>query len=798
MIRNYLKLAFRHLLRKKVFSFINIFGLTVGLTSCILIGLFITDELSYDSFHTNAGRIARVTMEFSRGISTTRTATTGTKVGPQFKRIFPAVEDYTRTMVYPAIIGIGNGNDQFTEKKFLYADPSFLNVFSFPLLKGDPNSLNNKDNIILTASAAQKYFGNTDPIGKTLRINDSKDYRVTAIVKDPPGNSQIQFNCAISFFNLDASKYEIWWTANYVTYLLLHDDNSLPRLQQQIDAYMQTPGVRKEAGLEGSDYLKYEIQPLKKVHLYSDLDGFEPNGSITYVYVLTVIAILILVIACFNYTNLAIAQSSTRTGEIGIRKVLGALKGHLFTQFTGESMLVTFIALILAVAISTSLLPLYNDLTGKHLTSADILQWKTLLAITVTGIVIGFLAGSYPALILSNTRLINILKSGFRITGGQAGLRRALIVVQFVISLFFIITTVVILQQMSYIRNKNLGLDRDHVVVLNIDHRILNQYYPLKSAMTAIPGVTSISGSYHLPISVGWKDVLNAETDHGKVSYTITAIPADLNYLSTLNMKLIAGSDFTAADLPANNRDTTKPSYRYILNETAVKKLGWTPEEAIGKIVNKGDPGIIKGVVKDFNFASIHQQIGPLMLFADTTWVRNMLVRVNGRQLPATLAQMQAVWRQYVPSRSFDYHFLDEDYNHLYTAEQRTAKVFTLFSSLAILLALLGLFGLAAITTIQRTKEIGIRKVLGANLLNISLLIARNFVLLVGISILIAAPLAWLASAKWLEGFAYRVQLQYWIFLAAGAAVILIAFATVSYHAIRAGRLNPVNSLKTD
>ena len=796
MIRNYLKLAFRHLLRKKVFSFINIFGLTVGLTSCILIGLFITDELSYDSFHTNADRIARVTMEYGKGISTTQAATTGTKVGPQFKRIFPAVEDYTRTMIFPAIIG--SGDNHFTEKKFLYADPSFLSVFSFPLLKGDPNSLNSKDNIVLTASAAQKYFGTTDVIGKTLHINDSKDYRVSAIVKDPPGNSQIQFNCAISFLNLGASQKEEWWTANYITYLLLHDGNSLPRLQQQVDAYMQTPEVRREARLDGSDFLKYHIQPLKKVHLYSSLDGFEPNGSIIYVYVLTVIAILILVIACFNYTNLAIAQSSARTGEIGIRKVLGALKGQLFTQFTGESLLVTFIALVLAVAISTSLLPLYNDLTGKQLTPADILQWTTLLAIAATGIVIGFLAGSYPALILSNTRLISILRSGFRITGGQAGLRRTLIVVQFVISLFLIITTVVILQQMSYIRNKNLGLDRDHVVVLPIDYRILGQYYPLKSAMAEIPGVQSISGSYNLPISADWGDGLNAETDHGKVSFSITAIPADLNYLSTMGMQLIAGTDFTAADLPANNKDTTRPAYRYILNETAVKKIGWTPEQAIGKTVDRGAPGIIKGVVRDFHFASMHQPIGALMLFADTGYVRHMLVRVKGQQLPATLAQMQSVWRQYIPSRSFDYHFLDEDYNRLYTAEQRTAKVFTLFSSLAILLAFLGLFGLAAITTIQRTKEIGIRKVLGANLLNISLLVARNFVILVGISILIATPLAWLASAKWLEGFAYRVQLQYWVFLAAGAAVILIAFATVSYHAIRAGRLNPVNSLKTE
>jgi putative ABC transport system permease protein len=803
MLRNYLKLAFRHLLRKKVFSFINLFGLTVGLTSCILIGLFITDELNYDAFNTKADRIARVTMAYGIGTSTNQVAVTGTIVGPRFKRTFPAVESYTRTLLSSGIITLGGNH--LTEDKLLYADSSFFNIFTFPLLKGDPNPLENKDEIVLTATAAQKYFGSTDIIGKTLQLGDSKIYRVSAVVKDPPGNSQIQFGMVVNFNNLDAAKQEIWTSANYITYLLLYNNTSLPKLQAQIDGYMASAAIRNEAGsggkaLQGADYRRFRLEPLKRVHLYSSLEGFEPNGSITYIYVLTVIAVLILVIACFNYTNLAIAQSSSRTGEIGLRKVLGAAKGQLFTQFTGESLLITFISLILAVFVSIALLPLYNDMTGKHLLAKDLLQLRPLAAILVTGIVIGLLAGSYPALVLSNTKLINILKSGFRITGGHAGLRRTLIVVQFAISLFLIITTVVILQQMSYIRNKDLGFDRDHVLVVPIGYKALSHYAALKTSMAALPGVKSISGSYNLPVSAAWGDGLNANTERGKVSFAITAIPSDLNYLTTMDMQLVAGTDFTAADLPANTgaRDSTQPVYRFILNETAVKILGWTPQQALGKIVDRGEPGIIKGVVKDFHFASLHQPIGALMLFADTSLVRNMLIRLSGQQLPATIAQLQSTWKEYIPDRSFDYHFLDEDYNQLYTAEQRTARLFTLFSTLAILLAFLGLFGLAAISTIQRTKEIGIRKVLGANLLNISLLIARNFVLLVGIAILIATPLAWLASAKWLEGFVYRVQLQYWIFFAAGASVIVIAFATVSYHAIKAGRMNPVDSLKTE
>ena len=798
MFKNYFKLAIRHLARKKIFSFINIFGLTVGLTSCILIGLFITDELSFDTFHQNASRIVRVTMEFKKGSVPNRFATTGTKVGPQFKRTFPEVEDYTRTMLGSAIIS--TGTTRFNEDQLLYADASFMKVFTFPVLSGDAGSLSQKENILLTASAAKKYFGTTDVLGKILQFDD-QNFRISAVLADPPSNSQIRFGIVTSFNNLYASRYEIWFTANYITYLLLKDGHNPAALQQRINNYMQRPEVRTEAGLESGDYLRYDLQPLTKVHLYSDLDGFTSNFSITYIYALTAIALLILIIACFNYTNLAIAQSANRTGEIGIRKVLGAAKSQLFTQFTGESLLITFIALILAIAISTQLLPVYNDLTGKHLQVSDLLQFRPLFVLFVIGAFIGLLAGAYPALVLANTRLINILKAGFRITGGNAGLRRTLIIGQFVISFFLIITTIVILQQMSFIRNTKLGLDRDHVLVVPIDYHLLNRYDAIKKSMKAVPGVENISGSYHLPISARWGDGLVADNGHEKVRFSITCIPADLNYLTTMNMQLVAGSDFTAADLPENTApkgDTTTPRLRYILNETAVRKIGWTPKEAIGKIVDKGDRGIIKGVVKDFNFASMHKEIGPLMLFADTQWVRNMLVRVDGNRMSRVIPALQAAWKTYVPDQAFDYHFLDEDYNRLYTVETRTAGVFTLFSSLAILLACLGLFGLSAISAIQRTKEIGIRKVLGASLLNITLLMARNFILLVGLALLIAAPIAWFVSSRWLESFAYRISVQPWVFLLAGLAGILLAFFTVSFHALRVGSKNPSETLKTE
>ncbi|MBS1660574.1 MAG: ABC transporter permease [Bacteroidetes bacterium] len=798
MFKNYLKLAFRHLARKKVFSFINIFGLTLGLTSCILIGLYITDELSFDKFHTNAQRIVRITSELKTSSSVRTYAVTSTKPGPQFKRTFPEVEDYTRTELRPSKVTYNNTS--FNENNVLYADPSLLTSFTFPLLQGTPSALEDRGNILITASTAKKYFGTTDPLGKTLKLNDAKDYRVAGILKDAPSNSQIQFDFVINFTNLGAAQTEIYNTANYITYLLIRNAGQIPNLEQRINAYMDSRDVRAEVADEPGDYLHFHLEPLTRVHLYSSLEGFTPNGNITYIIALTIIAVLILVIAGFNYTNLAIAQSSSRTGEIGIRKVLGAAKSQLFTQFTGESLLIAAIALVLAIVISTQLLSVYNDLTGKHLVYSDILQVKPLLILLITGIAIGLLAGAYPALVLANTRLINVLKSGFRITGGKSGLRRTLIIVQFVISFFLISTTIVILQQMNYVRSKKLGLDRDHVLVIPFSWRFHEHYASLKSAMLNQPGVEHISGSYDLPIAAHWGDGLTAYNGKEKVRMNITAIPADLNYLTTMNMQLLAGSDFTAADLPitTNINDSAAFPYRFILNETAIKAIGWTPQEAIGKTVSRGKTGIVKGVVKDFHFASMHEEIGPLMLFADTQFVRYILVRVNGQQMSSTISSLQGIWKGFLPSQPFDYHFLDEDYNKLYKVETRTAGLFTIFSSLAILLACLGLFGLSAISAIQRTKEIGIRKVLGASLLNITLLMAKNFILMVGVGLLIAVPLAWLAANSWLKSFAYRIDVQPWVFLLAGLTGIALAFLTVSFHAVKAGRKNPSETLKTE
>lgn len=797
MIRHYLKIAGRNLWKHKIFSGINLIGLTVGITACLLIGLFIADEWKFDKFHTNRDRIVRTTMEYKGNNDVNTSVYTGTRVGPRLKQHFPWVEAYVRTL--KSTRPVRYQDNQFTEKNILYADSTFFTVFSFPLLSGNSSTvLNGKDKVVLTASAAKKYFGTTDVTGKVLRIGTEKDYIITGVAKDVPAQSQLQFDFVMNFEGLGLR--DEWWTANYITYFLLKENTAPEQARQQVAAYMTTPDVKKEARLEGENFLRYHFEPLTSVHLYSPLDGFEPNGNITNLYILTTIALLILLIACVNYTNLAIAQSAGRNTEIGIRKVMGAVKKQLFTQFMGESFVVTFLALLFAVFVCIPLLPVMNTITGKHIPVSDLISPITLLVITACGAIIGLLAGAYPALVLSGTAIIKILKPGFSFSASGAGLRKSLIVMQFVISLFLISTTIVVVQQIRYIQSKELGFNKDQTLIIPMDYQLSSRYTTLKDALKQVPGVKSVTGAYGLPTHVQWEDGLMADDGTGKKELSVKAIPVDRDFLETMDMKLIAGTDFSDADLALMDTSNNGANYRdvFILNESAVKRLGWTPEQAIGKTVEKGNKAIIRGVVKDFHFASMRESISPLVIFRDKSLVRNIFLKVNMDNIPSLLSRIEAVWKTRVHDRPFNYRFMDEDFNNLYRTEQRTATIFSISSGLAIFLACMGLFGLAAFTVTQRTKEIGIRKVLGANVLNIATLVSKDFLKLVGYALLIATPAAWLVSHKWLQDFAYRIEVQPWVFMIAGAGVVLIALATVSYHAIKAALLNPVKSLRSE
>lgn len=798
MFRNYFKTAIRNLLRNKTYAAINITGLAVGIAACLLIGIYILHEMSFDKFHDKATRLVRVTMDYNFGDAATKTASTGTKVGPEFARTFPEVEAYTRTLKYARVVKYED--KLFEEKNFLYADSAFFTMFSFPLIAGDAaTALSGPDKIVITKEMARKYFGSADPMGKILRIGDTKDFMVTGVAENPPLNSQIQFDFIASFSSLNAYKREIWWEANYITYLQLSPGTDIKSLQDRVTAFMKKV-TKEELKAEGSNYLTYHLEPLTSVHLHSKLDGFEPNNNITYIYILAVVAFLILCIASVNYTNLATAQSATRTAEIGIRKVMGAARFQVFRQFIGESLLITVFAMVLSLLIAYIGLPYFNDLSGKELDPAILFQPSTMLVLVITGITVSLAAGFYPAMVLSNLKLINILKSGFSFTSGGGGIRKSLIVFQFAISIFLLIATTVVLQQLNYIHNKELGYDKEHVLVLPLDHTMRPRYTELKKSFAAIPQVKNVGAAYEDPTEIGWGDGISAGEGATAKEITVNALPVDEDFVKTLNISIIAGSDYTYSDvqqLDTSNRGQNI-RYSYMLNEAAVKALGWTPEEAIGKTISKGFPGTVKAVVKDFHFRSFHNPITPLVIFLDFRLPQNIFVKITGDDIPATLRQLEATWKERVRHRPFEYHFLDEDYAALYKTEERTAGVFSTFSLLAIVLACLGLFGLTAYAVVQRTKEIGIRKILGATIPDIVSLLSKDFLLLVLIAIVVASPLAWFAANRWLEDFTYRINIEWWVFVVAGIMALVIALATISFQAVKAALSNPVKSLRTE
>lgn len=794
MIRNYFKIAVRHLQKSKLYAFVNIIGLAIGICSCLLIGLYIWHELSYDRFHKNGDRLVRITWKYNFGDAETKTATTGTKVGPEFTRRFPEVQSYSRTMKFPRVLKFED--KMFEEKNFFYADSAFFSMFSFRLLKGDPRTvLGAPDKLVLTESSAKKYFGTADPIGKTVKVGP-KDFEVTGITEDAPENSQIKFDMIGSFTSLNAAKTEKWTEANYITYLLVNKKESISGLQRKVDNYMDQV-LKTEFKLPANQFSKYQLEPLTSVHLYSDIDGFEPNNNINYIYILGAVAFLILLIACVNYTNLSTAQSAGRSAEIGMRKVMGAGKKQVFYQFITESFVLTIVSVIVAIIAAVILLPYFNEISGKSLQTSLLFQPLTLGVLLILCLLVALSAGFYPALILAGSKVIHVLKSGFSFTG-SGSLRKSLIVLQFVISIFLITATIIILQQLAFIKTKDLGYNKDQVIVLPVDWQMSPKYDEIRNALSSSTGVISVGGAYEDPTDIGWGDGIS--TRDGSKQISVNAFPVDENLIKTLQLKIIAGSDYTQTDLLQldTSNGGANMRYTYMLNESAARAMGWTPEEAVGKTIVKNVEGEVKAVVKDFHFRSMHEEIKPLLIFLDKRMVGSWFVKISGENIEGTLRSLEKSWKERVTHRPFEYHFLDDDYARLYKTEQRTANVFTSFSTLAILLACLGLFALTAYTMVRRTKEIGIRKVLGATIPDILSLVSKDFLKLILIALVIASPVAWYAINKWLQDFAYKVDVEWWVFALAGLATLLIAFMTISLQAIKTAMTNPVKNLRTE
>ena len=799
MLKHYLKIAVRNLWKNKVFSFINLLGLTVGLTCCFLIGLYISHELSYDNFQAKGDRIVRVIMEYSFGGPVVKGNYTSTKVYPAFKKNFPEIEEGVRMSQRARIVKYGG--KLFDEKRFLYADSTFFDMFSFPLSEGNSQqALSGLNKVIITRSTAAKYFGNQDPVGKIINVgSEGTAYQVTGITADCPANSQIKFDFVASFSSLGETQEITYYDANFTTYFLLRNKNSIPILEQKIPGFM-----KKDIGADytASSYITYHLEPFKKVHLYSEYDGFEPNGSITYVFIIGAVALLILAIACFTYINLSTARSIERAKEVGIRKVSGAYRAQIFSQFIGESLVLSVMGLLFSLILVALFLPAFGRLAEREIHISAIISPFFIIFSVAVIICISLLAGSYPAFVLSSYQPVKVLKGIFKKSGSGLWLRKSLIIFQFMISVFLIVATFIIQNQLHFIQHKKLGYDRDHVLVLPLDGKIMSTMSGFKSELKMNSHIKNVSCVRDPPTHILGGYSMNRPGMTGQAHLSVTADPVDEEFIKTTGLEIIAGTDLIQQDIKDvwDVKEQKDRIYHYVLNESAARALGWSPQEAIGKKMFLGEqrPGFVKAVVRDFHFSSLHDPIRPLVIFEEEWGPSQLLIKVSGGNLPQTISYIASKWKTYAAHRPFEYHFLDEDYNKLYGAELRTGKVMNIFASIAIILAALGLFGLSAYSTQQRTKEIGVRKVLGAGMMQIVSLLSKDFVKLVIVAAIIALPLAGFMMNKWLQDFAYRIDISWWIFALAGISSALIAVITVSFQAIKAATANPVKSLRTE
>jgi putative ABC transport system permease protein len=793
MIKNYLKIAFRNLLKHKVFSLINILGLAVGMTACFLIYLYVSFELSYDSFHKNDDRIYRIVADIKTPTEVINSSIPAQAVPPNIKNEFPEVESFVR--IADDQVLVRKGDIKFQEENAAWVDSSFFHVFDFKLLKGDPQTaLKDQFSIVFSETAAKKYFGKEDPIGQTVLITGGgHPAKVTGIMKDMPENSQIRLDMLLSMttmtqnFNRDMdSAWGSYWPR---AFLLLKPRTNAMALQAKLPAFLEK---RNGANMKSSQMIPtLLLEPLKDVYLRSTRDG-QKKGNIVNVYIFSIVAIFILLIACINFINLTTARSAERAKEVGIRKVVGAAKTQLTKQFIGESVIICLIAFILTILFSWLLLPLFNQLSGKIISQSIFESARNLLILFFAALGIGLLAGIYPALVLSSFKPVTILKGKFATGTRGILLRKTLVVSQFTISIGLIIATIIVYNQMSYMRNQDLGFARDQIMVMDTNGDKGKDAF--RQELTGMPAVKSVAMSSSVP--GGDNPSAYSEIENNKGDLQVANLDlyfVDFDYANQFKIKMVAGRAF----FREFGTDTTQAM---VLNEAAVKMFGYSsPQQAVGKRFKQwGREGKIIGVMKDFHFRSLQQPIKPLSMRIEPRGSNLVSINVAAENLPVTIASLEKKWNELIPDRPFSYYFLDEFFDRQYRSEERFGKLFLNFAILAIFISCLGLLGLASHSTTQRTKEIGIRKVLGASVSNIVNLLSKDFLGLVGISALIAFPIAWWAMSKWLQDFSYRIGVSWWIFLVAGILATLIALFTISFQAIKAAITNPVKSLRTE
>lgn len=798
MLKNYLKIAWRNIRKSKVFSAINVLGLAAGLACCLLMFLFIQHELSFDKFHAKAKNIYRITSTPQTGEQKKELAVTPAPWGPLMQKDYPEIKQFARLLKEQRTLAGEKGKEHSFVNNTLFADSSFFDVFSFKLLQGDAATvLTQPNSIVLTKGLAHRHFGSVDPIGKSLEITtaftSTIDVTVTGVVDEPPSTSHIRFEALLSMSTL-GDMSGLWSYHMHNTYVVLADGTRKEAVTEKLKSF-SPKYIDNNPNADGKQDI--QLQPLTDIHLRSQMVGeLGPNGDITYVYVFSGIALFVLFIACLNFMNLSTVRSLKRAKEVGLRKVVGAERSQLVGQFLTESVLIAFLALLFAIAIVALMLPVFNSLAERSLTLnfSDHLRFVGILVgLTLT---VGLLSGLYPASVLSSFKPVAVLKGTFQNTGSGSSLRKILVTLQFVISIALIASTLLVYQQLKFVENKKLGFDKEKVIVATLQgNSDAEKMQTLKTAIAGTSGVVSVSAASTIPnvqIPVNLIHNENAATNQNR---SMQMLFVDHDFVKTLQMKLSAGRDFSAT----YGTDATEA---FILNQEAVKQLGWqTANNAIGKSFQWVLPdtvlknGKIVGVVEDFNITPLKTAVQPLVMHILPRRFQYLYIRVNSN---ATLSAIEKQFKQINPKQPFEYVFLDDVIQNMYASEIKLGKIFGYFSGLAILIACMGIFGLSIYSAQQRIKEIGIRKVLGASTISIVRELAKEFLKPVVIAACIAAPIAWYGINKWLQDFAYRISIEWWVFLVAAIVAIAIALLTISFQSIKAAIANPVKSLRTE
>lgn len=795
MIKNYLIVNFRNLKKHFSYSLINIFGLGLGLATCMLLVTWILHESSYERFNEKADRTYRVSLEYASGGHVGSTSVSPTALAPALLSS-PETETVVRTARMsgsnPWIIK--NGDQVFHETRVYAVDSTFFDVFSFSLVKGEKETaLTDPYSIVLTESIARKYFKDEDPIGKVLRANNSQDYTVTAVMADPPSTSMTPYELIVPFHSTNAGRSPVtWWSANYQTFVVVHPGADIQALKDKTNAI-----VKKELNIVAEtpgDYVRYNFLALTDVYLRSPYPEAEVVSNIKYIYIFSAVAALILTIACINYINLSTARAADRAKEVGIRKVVGALRKQLFTQFIGESVLITFFSFCFAFLLAQLLLPLFNQLTGKHFAPSVLVQPNFIVGAIVVLVAIAMLAGSYPALAITSFKPVSVLKGNFRTSGRGIWLRKSLVVFQFGVSIVLITGTIIMIKQLNFIQSKNLGYDKSSIITLPLDRQTREVYNAFKTEAIRSGAVLTIGRGSESPVSIQGGYTMNLPENGGEGVVT-RGLLADQDYLPAMQMQVVAGRNFTEQDLERVDKDTV---YGFIVNESALRALFLDADKAVGKRFSlNGREGEIIGVVRDFHFSSLHSAIGPLVIFPEDQF-NKMFLKLPAGDPMVHVAKIRDLYKTIVPHRPFEFQFLDDQYSALYSNEQRMMTVFVVFAGLAIIIACLGLLGLVSFSASQKTKEIGIRKVLGATPSNIIILITSDFSKLVLIAIVLGIPAGYWIMDRWLADFAFRTEIGVLPVVAASLICVVIAFTTAGYQAVKAALIDPAKTLRNE